>query len=311
MNFIEAKVRIVAANISLATELVSSVFYDLGIYGLVINDTENPDPDMKTATSQFHPTAPGSACHAVTAYFPENEGTARKLTALQKKLNCLEKQNLLKAFVSYQPVDDKDWSEAWKTFFHPEKISRRFVVKPSWRNYTPEENEIVLEIDPGMAFGTGTHPTTRLCLNMIEKYFKTGYSFLDIGTGSGILMLAAAKLGATKITGIDNDETAVEIAEKNMLNNHIGKDTYQILNSDLLQNITETYHLVVANILSETILVLLDDIQRVLQAGGIFIASGIIAERRKLIVEKMKISGFHILETCSQEDWVAVTGQLG
>jgi ribosomal protein L11 methyltransferase len=125
--------------------------------------------------------------------------------------------------VTYARIDEQDWAEAWKAYFWPEKITDLIVVKPSWREYPAEPQEIVLEIDPGMAFGTGTHPTTSLCIRMIQTHLKPGDAFLDVGTGSGILMIAAAKLGAGTVCGVDNDEVAVTVAEKNLLANHIDR----------------------------------------------------------------------------------------
>lgn len=301
MKYLEKKVTIYSDNIPFAQELVSNVFYDLGVKGLVIYDPEDLIPAKDRARPDHH---------AITAYFPVNHQTTQRCVVFEKKLKQLEKKYHIETAVTYRHVDEEDWSESWKTYFKPEKISEKMVVKPTWRQYHAKKDEIILEIDPGMAFGTGTHPTTSLCLNMLEKYLKPGDSFLDVGTGSGILSIAAAKLGAKKITGIDNDDVAVEVAERNLLQNKIEKKTFKIVTGNLVDMIHERYNLVASNILSEVILDLLDHIKKVLVEGGIFVASGIIVARKAPVVEKMIKSGFRILEIRTKEDWVSIAGCL-
>ncbi len=184
------------------------------------------------------------------------------------------------------------------------------VVKPTWRDYRTDSGEMVIELDPGMAFGTGTHPTTTMCVAMIETYLKRGDSFLDVGTGSGILLIAAAKLGAGKFCGVDNDQTAVEIAAANLKLNGFKALRMRIICGDLVEGIRQKYDIVAANILSHVILDLLKDIRRVLKAGGVFICSGIVDKNEKQVVAAMRNIGFEILETSSQDEWVAIAGQL-
>ncbi len=184
------------------------------------------------------------------------------------------------------------------------------VVKPTWRDYRADTGEVVIELDPGMAFGTGTHPTTALCISMVENYLKKGDLFLDIGTGSGILMIAAAKLGADKIRGVDHDETAVPIAVDNLRRNGIEAQQFFVNCANLAEGIKERYDIVVANILSQVILDLLNDIRSVLKAGGIFICSGIVDKNEKQVVAAMKNIGFEILEISTQDEWVAIAGRL-
>ena len=161
-----------------------------------------------------------------------------------------------------------------------------------------------------MAFGTGTHPTTALCIQMIEDWLVPGQRFLDVGTGSGILMIAAGKLGAGPMVGVDRDSVAVDVARQNLMHNGIGPEAARIHGGDLLDCVDQTFDLVAANILSEVIIVLLDDIRRVLAPGGILICSGIILENRGRVTEKMAALGFKILEVREKEGWVAVAGRL-
>ena len=168
-----------------------------------------------------------------------------------------------------------------------------------------------MEIDPGMAFGTGTHPTTRMCIEMIERYLKKGDSVLDVGAGSGILMIAAAKLGAGRLWGVDNDPMAVEIAEKNLVGNRISKDRFSIVCGSLVEKIDASFDLVVANILAEVILDLIDSLIPVLNPGGIFIGSGIVEKKAEQVSEKLLRTGFDILETRSMDGWSAIAARRG
>jgi len=165
-------------------------------------------------------------------------------------------------------------------FFYPERVGRHIVVKPTWRDYTPQPGDKVLEIDPGMAFDTGTHPTTSLCIGLMEKHLRPGRSFLDVGTGSGILMAAAAKLDAGRGLGIDNDPLAVEIAGNNLRLNGADPEKFTVATGDLVSVVTGSYDLVAANILSEVIVRLLDDLPEKTTPGGIVITSGIIEKNQ-------------------------------
>ena len=174
----------------------------------------------------------------------------------------------------------------------------------------PEAREIIIEIDPGMAFGTGTHPTTSLCIQMLEKYIQTDDSVLDIGAGSGILMLAAAKLGAGCVHGVDEDNNAVEIALQNLVLNKIDANRFKVQSGNLIDGIHDRFDLVTANILTGVILQLLDNLKRVLAENGRFICSGILEKSAPLVMEKMRTSGFEILELRTREEWVAIVGRV-
>ena len=167
-----------------------------------------------------------------------------------------------------------------------------------------------MEIDPGMAFGTGTHPTTSLCIEMIEAYLQKGDAFLDIGTGSGILMATAAKLGADRLIGIDNDVLAVEIARKNLLLNTVNPENFDVFAGDLAETISAKFNFVAANILTEAIVRLLDHVRKILADGGVFVCSGILEENKERVLSKMEKLGFDILDTVIQEKWVAIAGRL-
>ncbi len=305
MQWREAKVIFDFNDKELAAELISDIFYRFDLKGVVI-ESSTPDPSADWAED-----APKTSDHdAVIAYFPENGQTETKCESLKKELARLRKENGISTRLVFQSVAEQDWAEAWKAYFYPQKIGKNIVVKPTWREYLASEGEIILEIDPGMAFGTGTHPTTVLCVNMIEKYLRPGDSFLDVGTGSGILMIAAAKLGAQIITGSDSDETAVDIARKNLLLNNIAEEKFNLIAGNLADAVGRQFDVVAANILSEVIVVLLDSIGQVLRNGGIFIGSGIVEKNAEKVVQKMRDTGFELMEVRTEQEWVAVVGKL-
>ncbi len=305
MKWIQAKVVFDFKDRELATELISDIFYSLDLQGVVVESTE-PDPDADWADGvQNIPEV-----DSVSGYFARNIQYEEKIAGLEAGLARLQEDAGIKTRLAYIEVDEEDWAESWKEYFWPEKISDGIVVKPTWRDYTPKNNEIIIEIDPGMAFGTGTHATTALCIRAIEKYLNPGESLLDVGTGSGILMIAAQKLGAGKLSGVDMDAVAVEVAEKNLRLNGVSPEHFVLKTGNLADVVHEKSDVVVANILTEVILVLLDDLHRVLRTGGLFIASGIIVEKRDRVVEKMTRLGFTVKEIMEKDGWVVIVARF-
>lgn len=303
MKWIEARVVFDHPDGELAADLIASVFFDLGLQGVVVED-----PGLEPEQAWAEDAIGRPAHYAVTGYLPQNRQGEQRCKVLEKNLKRLQ-QNLDLVFrIHYRTMDEQDWAESWKAFFWPQQISRRFVVKPTWREYEPDAGQMVIELDPGMAFGTGTHPTTSLCVRMIEQYLNPGDAFLDIGTGSGILMVAAAKLGAGRICGIDKDQVAVEVAAENLKLNGVPTQQFQLQVGNLVDSINEKYHFVVANILTHVILELLDDITRVLADGAIFICSGIIDENKNLVTTAMG-RRFDLLAVDTKEQWVAIAAK--
>jgi ribosomal protein L11 methyltransferase len=285
--------------------LIADIFYGFDLQGVVIED-----PDLESDDEWAEDAVVRSGSPAVTGYFPKDRRTERKCSMLVEKLEQVKNKLGLTYRLSYKERDEEDWAEAWKAFFWPQKIGRLMVVKPTWRDYQAHPDDIVIELDPGMAFGTGTHPTTVLCLEMMETYFRDGDTFLDLGTGSGILMIAAAKLGAVMVCGVDKDDIAVEIAKKNLMLNKIDRKFFSLYTGNLVEGIEKKYDFVAANILTHVILGLLDDIQPVINEKGVFVCSGILEENKDLVVAKMKDIGFEILESATKDQWVAICGRL-
>lgn len=304
MEWIAAKVRIETGEGRSAADLISAVFYDLGLKGVVMDD---PDliPDEPWGEDAVGP----AEAFSVTGYFADVSASREKMRALEQRLGRMEQTLGISCRIDYTRVSEEDWAESWKAFFWPEKITPRITVKPTWRSYDPKPGELVVEIDPGMAFGTGTHPTTRLCIQLMEKYLQPEDAFLDVGTGSGILMAVAAKLGAGALCGIDNDETAVEIAAANLATNQVPRQRVHLQTGDLLQGVQGRYHLIVANILSKTILALLDAVTARLTAAGTLICSGITEGNCDSVVAKMKTRGLEPLEIEKKEGWVAIVAK--
>ncbi len=249
--------------------------------------------------------------YSVSGYFPINELDEGKRFLLENQLVTLGKDIQIVCRVVYKEIDEEDWAESWKEYFWPEKITDKIVVKPTWREYKANADELVIEIDPGMAFGTGTHPTTALCISLVEKYLKPGDVFLDVGTGSGILMVLSAKLGAEKIWGVDNDKMAIDIAKKNLIQNKIAPSKFKVVPGNLVDAFDEKYDLIVANILSEVILVLLDSIKHIMAKNCTLICSGIIEENADPVIQKMRTLGFNIAEILTKEKWVAIVSNSG
>lgn len=305
MKWVEARIVFESSEPATASELISDIFYNFGLQGVVV---ESPDTEAGIDWAEKDITC--FTENAVIGYFPKNNQLPERCRILEHQLAGLAQTLPMTYHVVYHDIDEQDWAESWKQYFFTEKITHDIVIKPSWRSYTPEPNEIVLEIDPGMAFGTGTHPTTRMCIALIEKYIQPGDAFLDIGTGSGILMMAAAKLGAGAMTGIDNDEMAVAVARRNLLQNNIHPAAFELNTGNLVSSVTSTFSLIAANILSEIILHLLDDIHSVAKKNTIFICSGIIEPKRAMVEDKLRACGFDILEIQTGEEWVAIASVL-
>jgi len=304
MKWSEVKIIFESKDRDIAADLISNIFYDLGLAGVVLEDADMPTSPNGPADY------PSPRLNAVSAYLPKTEKLSGSMAFIKKRLAELPRHFDVRNRIVCRDVDETDWAESWKEYFWPQKIGKKIVIKPTWREYVPAPDDIIIEIDPGMAFGTGTHPTTRLCLQMIETYLQEGDAFLDVGTGSGILMAAAAKLGAGRLTGIDNDALAVEIARKNLLLNNINPKKFAVLAGDLAETVHAKFHFVAANILTEAIIRLLDHIPKNLTNEGVFVCSGIIEEKKGRILSKMETLGFDILDMALQEKWVAIAGRL-
>ncbi len=244
----------------------------------------------------------------IKVYFSEEERPAEKIEEVKKILKDIRYSKQAIEVTSLE-VEEKDWSENWKQFYKTTRIGERVVIKPSWEEYEEKPSDLVIEIDPGMAFGTGTHETTSMCTEALEKHIRPGDRVYDIGTGSGILGIVAGKLGASQVLGVDFDPMAVKVAKENVKNNGL-EDMVIIEEGDLFKTVSEKRELIVANIMAEIIAGMVFDVKKYLKDDGIFISSGIILEKISLVENKLIEAGFKILEVKQENSWACIVARL-
>lgn len=211
--------------------------------------------------------------------------------------------------VKMSVCDDSGWKDKWKEYFKPAKVGKTIVVKPTWEDYQKKPGEKVLEIDPGMAFGTGTHETTSLCIKMLEDYMRPGDKVLDVGCGSGILSIAGALLGAEEVLGIEIDPEAVDIALENIALNHV-ENIASARYGDLTKGVDFKADVVVANLMADLVIMLSRDVANHMLPGAVYISSGILDEKAVTVVDAMRGLGFRILEVRQDGMWCAVAATL-
>lgn len=297
-----------------AVEAVCNILHEAGANGVVIEDPEVLHREWDTTLGEIYQLSPDDFPQEgvyVKAYLPVTSYLGDTVEEIKERLSQLHLFGLDpgKGTVTVTEVKEDEWATAWKKYYKPVAISGRITVAPVWEDYQPKHpQEIVIELDPGMAFGTGTHPTTVLCIRALEKYVRPGDRICDVGTGSGILSIAAAKLGAAEILALDLDEVAVRAAQANVLINK-ASGTITVKKNNLLDNVEGPLDLVVANILAEVIVRFTGDVARVLRPGGLFIASGIITARENEVKQALQEAKLEVIETSSIDDWVAITAK--
>lgn len=305
MKVVEIKVIYESDDIDRATKEISDIFYDFGVTGLKIEESmkhKNPLDFYKNEKDFL------MVDHAVSAYFPLNiYAEKRKKVILERFEEVFSDREDIVYTIDFYEYDEEDYQNSWKKYLFTEKVSERFVVKPTWREYEPKDDELIIELDPGRAFGTGSHPTTSLCLKLMEENIKEGDSVIDVGTGSGILMIAADRLGASEVYGTDIDELAVESAKENLELNGISEDRAKVYLGNLVSVVNgKKFDVVVANILADVLLILLNDISKVVKKDGLVIFSGIIDEKCELLKREVEALGMEILEVKADKEWRAM-----
>ncbi|MGE6375425.1 50S ribosomal protein L11 methyltransferase [Peribacillus muralis] len=294
-----------------AVEPVSNILHEAGASGVVIEDPLELVKERENVFGEIYHLNPDDYPDEgvmIKAYLPVNSFLGETVDAIKESINnlLLFDIDLGKNIVSISEVNEEEWATAWKKYYNPVKISERFTIVPTWEEYTPvSSDELIIELDPGMAFGTGTHPTTVMCIQALERTVKPGDLVVDVGTGSGVLSIAAALLEAKRIQSLDLDEVAVQSAKQNVELNSV-QDRVSVSQGNLLDGVDEQADVVVANILAEVIMRFTDDVAKVVKPGGYFIASGIIQPKKQDVKDAITASGFTIEETILMEDWVAL-----
>lgn len=303
-EYIEATISTTTAG----SEIISDLLMRLGAAGTQILDRADlPDPNKPTANWELVDQSVIDAMPEdvqVKAWFDE-DALNRIMGSLQEQLSLLKTQNegLGTLALSLQGVKEEDWAENWKQYYKPFRLGEHMVVKPTWESWDMQEGDLMIEIDPGMAFGTGTHETTAMCVGLIEKYYQGG-ALLDVGTGSGILAIAAARLGAKGIVAVDIDPDAVRVARENVAHNGL-TGAIDVREGDLLQGLSQRFQFAVANILAPVICMLAAPLKAHLLPGGRFVCSGIIAEAEGDVNGALLAAGYQIDEIQHKGDWVA------
>lgn len=295
-----------------AVEAVANILMETGASGVVIEDSldiqQFQTDGLGEVIDKEHITSLKEGAY-VTAYFPETIFVPELLPAITEQVNKLPDFGLAigKNQITVSEVAEENWATAWKKYYHPVRITRFLTIKPSWEDYQErDESEKIIQLDPGMAFGTGTHPTTRLSLTALETVLRGGETVLDVGTGSGVLSIAASYLGAKKIYAYDLDQVAVKAAKENLALNPQAANI-QVTANDLLKKVDQKADVIVANILADIIVKLIPDAWRLLKDDGSLIVSGIIAAKKDLVISKMTEQGFVLDQLFQQKDWYAMT----
>jgi ribosomal protein L11 methyltransferase len=240
----------------------------------------------------------------VRAYLPADDRLRANKRRIEEALCHLDRIRSV-SVPSFRPVAEEDWVEAWKERLNVLRIGRHIVIRPSWRDYAPEPGDIVIQLDPGMAFGTGLHPTTQMCLVALEELMRPEAAVLDLGTGSGILAIAAAKLGAGHVLAVDRDPVAVKTARGNLVTNGV-QGVVSVMEGSL-QEVSGNYDLVVVNILAKVIVEMMQEgLATRLHPGGRLITAGIIADQASEVVAALERGGLTAVERQQREDWVCL-----
>lgn len=295
-----------------AVDAGANIFFELGAQGVVIEDPNDVDRYIKEEKwdyYEFPSDLPADDCVVIKGYLPADAGFEEVLEDFNHNVAWLgECFTLCSGEISVKEIEEEDWASSWKQYYKTTKIGQRVVVQPKWESYTPKAGELVVKIDPGSAFGTGTHATTVMCVQLLEKYLTPGSFVFDVGCGSGILSVVALKLGAEFVLARDIDPAAIRATRSNGELNGVNS----ILEAEAgyyLNDVPGKANLVVCNIVSDAIIEFAPQVYYKLLPGGKFIVSGIVLERAHEVKNRLEEVGFNLLETLEQGDWVAITAE--
>ena len=291
-------------------DLIGNILMELGAAGTEIDDPSLVNEYIDAGLWDYTdlPRAEDTDTVTVRAYLPEDERLEGSLLTLAERVENLRRAAAAigAAAISHTFVADEDWAETWKAYIHTEKIGEHIVVRPTWEEYSPAADEIVIDLDPGAAFGTGAHATTAMCLRWLERIVSPSLRVYDVGCGSGILSIAASKLGADDVVAMDYDPVAVAVAEENIRQNAVSN--VRVLQSDLLTACTgmPPAQIIIANIIADIIIRLFRQLDRHLSPGGTLLASGIIDDRIVDVERAAAEHGFVVLDITREKEWAAM-----
>ena len=299
-----------------ASELISQLLMDAGSTGTMIEDkndvaaNQRPEGQWDIIDEAIAERIGDDV--KVTGYFEADEKLADRLSYIDAELRRLRGMDLGmdlgKLETLRHDVAEQDWTESWKAAFKPFRLGRHMVVKPSWETVEGREGDHIIEIDPGMAFGTGTHETTGMCVRLVEKYVRPGDKVIDIGTGTGILAIAAAHMGAKQVLATDLDAVAVRVAAENVAVNGFA-DKIDVRCGDLLEVVQESGNVVIANIIADVIIALAAPVRARIVDSGLFICSGISVERRDDVLRTLKQADYDVLDVVTEGEWCAMAAR--
>lgn len=304
-----------------ATDMISYELNEMGIEGIEIEDhVPLTEQERKKMYVDLLPDeiAPNDGTAKLSCYInPEEDLEELSLKIKEMLTNISQFMDVGAGTLSFGETEDKDWINNWKQFFKPFRLDENIIIKPTWETLSDiTDKDIVVEIDPGTAFGTGSHETTRLCISQIKKYLKQGDKLLDLGCGSGILSIIALKLGAGQVVGTDIDPNAIIATNENLAVNHIPQGDMLAYEGNLLEDeeLCRTlgegkYDIVVANILADVIIPLSSVARRFMKKDGYFITSGIINTKEEEVKQAMLANGFEIMDVILMGEWVSIIGK--
>lgn len=304
MNWTQLRVKVKTEDIDRTAAIMSMLDN-----GIMIEDYSDIETGLKTCYGDLideNILNADKSTGAVSIYVPDDRNYNDYIAFLRERFST----EGIDAKIELIGVDEEEWSTAWKKYYHPIKVGEKLVIVPMWEKYDPAPGEIIVRMDPGMAFGTGTHETTRLVCGLIEKYLVPGQRMLDVGTGSGILAICASKLGAKECFAYDIDPVAVRVARENVKDNDLDNITCGV--SDLLADVDLSggqFDFAVANIVADIIVRMSDDIGKYIKDGAYLICSGIIERYEPDVRAAMERNGFDVVETAKESDWVAMVCQ--
>ena len=297
-------------------DMVSQILMDAGSSGTMIEDkndvalNQRPEGQWDIIDEEIARRIGDDV--KVTGYYEVDASLNDRVRFVEGEIRRVKNMDLGfdagKLEILQQTFAEEDWAENWKKAFRPLRLGSHMLVKPGWAECEIRPGDKVIEIDPGMAFGTGTHETTGMCVELVEKYVSPGVSAIDVGTGTGILAIAAAHMGARDVLAIDIDRVAVRVAKENVRINGF-ENVIRCQAGDLLENVDEVADVVIANIISDVIVMIAAPVKAHIREGGVFICSGISAERRQDVLDALDAAGYALLDVCDRGGWCAMAAR--